>query len=354
MAQRRGLVVGWSGTLAGLGVAGATLIATVGKKPVSNPWFIAFVVVAAIGFILFVLAGLPDLAGWIAGGARGLRQIRRRPPRLITETWRYTADGARAPAANSATELLLPGTGYRMQPGERRAWVRFVVLVPCSHADPTADAQLYWPDFQQFLLKKQPVTSLVNSFTRGVPGLVWTRWHNPRGSVIDALLTPGTEDEAVASARLELPDNLPRQGRDPRYAQFILHFEPAREPASAEQMQADAAIPLPSVGPVAWTDHMLRALELAKAVAQFLSRELGLTTPGDPPVVVGFRLEAQHDLAELIDVSGLNELPGGRHRVQAIGYFVSDPDGMTAERVVQQMITDVLRYGLGAERMPVA
>lgn len=145
--------------------------------------------------------------------------------------------------------------------------------------------------------------------------------------MIDALLTPETEDQAAASARLELPDDLPRQGRDSRYALFILHFEPARKAVNADAQQRDPTDPLPTLGPVAWTDHMLRALELAKAVARFLSRDLGLSTPGEPPVVVAFRLEARQDLAELLDVSGLYELPGGRHGSQAIGYFIADHDG---------------------------
>ena len=51
----------WSGALAGLGVAAAALIATVGKKPVSNSWFILSLVAAAAATVIFVFAGLPDL-----------------------------------------------------------------------------------------------------------------------------------------------------------------------------------------------------------------------------------------------------------------------------------------------------
>jgi len=61
MANRRGPVMSWSGALAGLGVAAAALIATVGKKPVSNSWFILSLVAAAAATVIFVFAGLPDL-----------------------------------------------------------------------------------------------------------------------------------------------------------------------------------------------------------------------------------------------------------------------------------------------------
>jgi hypothetical protein len=169
----------------------------------------------------------------------------------------------------NATEVTLPGTGYRRQPGDRLPWVRFVVLMPCSQIGPDADAALIWTQFQRFLLKQQPVISLVNSLTRAVPGGMWTRWFSNSAGTLDAVLTPGTEDEAVASARLELPDGTSRHFRDQRCALLILHFEPPQKDGS----------PMPPAGPVSWTDHMLRALELPGALAQFLSGSLSLDAP---------------------------------------------------------------------------
>jgi hypothetical protein len=68
MASPRGPIMAWTGTLAGLGIAAATLIATVGKKPISNLWFIVSLVVAALAALMFVFAGLPDLVEWLTGG----------------------------------------------------------------------------------------------------------------------------------------------------------------------------------------------------------------------------------------------------------------------------------------------
>jgi Domain of unknown function (DUF4268) len=258
---------------------------------------------------------------------------------LITARWTYTSNGANAPAAMSAMEIVLPGTGYRLQPGERPAWARFGALVGCSEVSPDNGGARLWSQFQRFL-KKQPVTSLVNSLSSSGTGLTWTRWATSSPGVIDAILTPDGESQAVASARLEVPDGMSRQFRDPHSAMLIVHFEPPRKGARSV---------FPS-GPVSWTDHMLRALELPQALADFLSRGVGLAPSNAPPVTVGFRLEAQRDMAEFFDTTGLHSLPGGQHRSQAIGYFIGDRNGISAADAANRMITDVLRYALQAER----
>jgi hypothetical protein len=263
----------------------------------------------------------------------------RRAEQLITDRWNYTSNGANAPAAMSAMEIVMAGTGHRAQPGERLAWVRFVTLVGCSEISPDNGGPRLWSQFQQFL-KQQPVSSLVNGLSSSGMGLTWTRWATNSPGVIDALLTPGEEHQAVASARLEVPDGMSRQFRDPRSAMLIVHFEPPQE----------SGRPMSPAGPVSWTDHILRALELPQALAAFLSQVVGLATSGAPPITLGFRLEAQHDLAEFFDATGLHSLPGGQHKSQAIGYFIADRNGIPAADAANRMITDVLRYGLQAER----
>jgi len=257
----------------------------------------------------------------------------------MTGRWLYTSDGARARTATHAGELVIPGTGYRLQSGDRPSWVRFVVLIACSEIAPDTEAAQLWPDFVKFL-KDQPVISLVNGLTHSVPGVKWTRWATRSAGTIDAVFTTGEEKDALASARLELPDGIRRSFRDDRCALLILHFEP---PAESDN-------PMLAVGPVAWTDHMKRALELPRALNRFLAEHLGLSTSADPPVVLGFRLDTPHDLTELIDVTGLNTLPGGHHGREAIGYFIDDPAGSPAPQAVSRMIGDVPLYALQAER----
>jgi len=120
----------------------------------------------------------------------------------------------------------------------------------------------------------------------------------------------------------------------------MLHFEPP----------AHAANEIAPVGPVAWTDHIRRALELPDALNSLLTKQLNLKTHAEPPVVLGFRLETPHDLAELFDITGLTTLPEGQRKREAIGYFISDRTGAPGNEAVDRMIRDVLLYGLQTER----
>jgi hypothetical protein len=137
-----------------------------------------------------------------------------------------------------------------------------------------------------------------------------------------------------------LPDGTTRQFRDQRYVLLALHFEPPDTGKS----------PIPPAGPVAWTDHIPRALELPDAFARFLEGPLDLAPSGVLPIVLGFRLEAQRDMADLIDITGLRQLPAARHTGQAIGYFIGDRDGVSSANATTRMINDVLRYTLKVER----
>ena len=257
---------------------------------------------------------------------------------MFLSRWRYTSDGHEARAALMAMESVMPGTGFRLQPGDRPWWVRFVVLLPCSQIGPDTEPAQLGKDFVQFLLG-QPVIQLVDNMTRHERGARWTRYATYSAGAVQAVLTPGEEEEAVASARLGLPDGTRRYFHDFASAVLILHFEPPAGTANS-----------PPAGSAVWNDRLRQALDLPGALDGFLTDQLGLTTSGDPPVVLGFRFDAPHDLAELIDVSDLHELPGGQHARQAIGYLIADPDGAPSADVVERAIDDVLRYGLQSER----
>jgi hypothetical protein len=322
-----------------------------GVAAASHPaWLVACIVIAVVAAGLAVAVELPDVKMLLDGRLRIPRSRRSRvlpppapalpaPSPVMTDRWLYTSDGDRARAAMRAGELVMPGTGYRLQPGDRPPWVRFLVLIACSQIAPDTEPAQLWPDFVGFL-KDQPVISLVNGLTCSRPGVRWTRWATRSAGTIDAVFTTGEEKDALASARLELPDGTRRSFRDERCALLILHFEPPAESGNG----------MSPMGPIAWTDHMKRALELPRALNRLLTEQLGLSTSADPPVVLGFRLDAPHDLAELIDVAGLNTLPGGHHGREAIGYFIDDPAGSLAPEVISRMISDVLLYALQAER----
>jgi hypothetical protein len=317
----------------------------------SHGWFIACIVIAVVAAALAMAVELPDVKALLDGRLwiPRFRRARALPPAapapstpspVILDRWQYTSDGQKARAAMMAAESGMPGTGSRLLSGDRPPWISFVVLIPCSQIGPETEPSQLWPEFVRFL-KDQPVTSLVNSLTRPVSGVRWRRWAPGSAGNIRAVYTPGQEEEAVASARLMLPDGSLRfTASGTASAVLILHFEPPVGSSNA---------PLPA-GPVAWTDYMMRALELPNALNRLLTHRLGLSTSGDPQVVLGFRLEAPSDLTEIIDITDLTQLPGGQHGRQAIGYFIADSAGARSAEVVARVINHVLMYALQAER----
>jgi hypothetical protein len=66
------------------------------------------------------------------------------PVPAITDTWQYTTDGNDARAAMMATDTAMPGTGYRLQPGDRPPWIRFVVTIACNQIGSDADPGRMW------------------------------------------------------------------------------------------------------------------------------------------------------------------------------------------------------------------
>ena len=172
--------------------------------------------IAIVAIVLAMIVEFPDVKMLLDGHlriprfrhARALPSAAPAPPGpypVILDTWQYTSDGQKARAAMMATESGMPGTGSQLLSGDRPPWIRFVVLIPCSQIGPETEPGQLWPEFVRFL-KDQPVTSLVNSLTRPVPGVQWRRWAPGSAGNIQAVFTPGQEEEAVASARLMLPD----------------------------------------------------------------------------------------------------------------------------------------------------
>jgi len=216
--------------------------------------------------------------------------------------------------------------------------VRLVVLSACGEVSVDADGKRLWAGFEAFL-GRPPVVALIEAIV-GSTSLRWAQWATSRSSDIDAVLTPGSTDDAIASARLELPDGSHRFGRDARCATLVLHFEPTR-------LSSSPRLPVP---PDVWEERLALALELPRALSELLSGDLGLAVSGDPPVQVVARLEAQKDLAEMIDIAGMTQLPGRPNGVQAVGYFIAGADGVPAVDAATQMMTHVLRYALSITR----
>jgi hypothetical protein len=75
MAERRSAVVAWAAGISTVAAALAGIAASRGTPLLRNAWFISWLVVALVAFVLLLVAGVPDLAGW-------LRERKSRPEAL--------------------------------------------------------------------------------------------------------------------------------------------------------------------------------------------------------------------------------------------------------------------------------
>jgi hypothetical protein len=266
---------------------------------------------------------------------------------LILDSWRYTMDGAEAPALALGMEIALPGI-REWQPDYPNATVCIVVAVGCSDPSPDDDPARQWECFQSWLSAEPLVTALMYELTGVVDkDAAWWRWSATAPGVIDAVMftwregphipSPNDDDDiAVAAARLELPMGEPRLGRDGRCATLVLHVEPS-------EVDGTPAVPKP---PETWAKRVQQMLLLARGLAQLLV-ELDLIPNGNPPAQVGVQLRAMDDLEEMIDTTGRHQLLGGDDCARvATGYFISDRHGKGADDMAEVMIRDVLLYGM--------
>jgi hypothetical protein len=96
--ERRKAVVVWAAGLA----AGAGVVA--GFFQHVRGLFFAAVVIGSMAFLLLVVAGVPDLWGWLTELARTLAERRRKPHPTFTERWRHTTEGMEVPGLTITDE----------------------------------------------------------------------------------------------------------------------------------------------------------------------------------------------------------------------------------------------------------
>jgi hypothetical protein len=303
MADRRRAVAAWSGAVCAVCIGGATLIATLEKTPSANPWFAPSIGLAVVSFLILIASGVPDLYALVLDGVRSLNRVRHRQlsRTAILDRWQYTTDGARVPTLVTAMEMNLPGTGYGGSLATQQPWVRFAILIACSSVSDDVGPKALRSRFTTFL-GSPPISQLVSAVTIVDSTVKWKRRASVVGGTIDAVLVRNVDGQetVVASARLLYPDGNKYYGRDPRCAVLVLHFEPPSQ----------KIVPGTAVIPYIWWIRFFRAFLSAEILARFLSGDLGLTISGEPPAQVGCRLEAHNDLTELVDITGLESLPG--------------------------------------------
>lgn len=342
MAERRSEIMTFTGTLAGIGIAAASLIAFVSKSPlVSDTFFILSIAVTVFSATVFIMAGFSALPSWVRPN---LEAWRRPPPvgPLIDNRWRYTTDGLQAQPVTVAMEIAIPGTSPLKLPEfgvDGQPWVRCVAAVACSPISEDDDPDDHYIRFESLLFDALVMKGLIDSLTTYRGEVDWQRWAATRPGVHEAVLGTYKENVApIASAHLELPTGGPPPfGRDARYATLILYVEPRT---------ADGRPAAPQ-SPQFWNELIERALWLPRELAKLLD-DLGLQPSGAQAAKLGVRLEANRDIAEMVAMTGLHPMRGSNSNrcSQAIGYFIADPEGKSAQQAAATMRRDMLLYAL--------
>lgn len=344
MAKGRGQLIAASGIFAGLGIAAATLIGELVEHPEANLWFIASIVIAAIGFVLLVLASISGAAEWAAEPLRRRWQRLRPPHRLVTNRWQllpsWDISGRMLYWVRTAFNDAMPNQLEPLQ--DQPPWLRFVVTTACTAISPDSDKKRLRQRFEAFLAQPQ-VMSAVRSLTHVNQAARWIQWSGPGSGALDYVLSPAERDGDVA-ARLVLPYGDNPNWHDRLFAILILHVVPRDKLGQ----------PAGAVVPLIWTKRIETALELPQALAGFLSTELGSRVTGEPEANLGVTLHVARrdrlplDMTDLVDITGTRPLPGSSTS-DGTYHFQGDKRGVPAAQASSRMIRRMLRDALVVE-----
>ena len=231
-----------------------------------------------------------------------------------------------------------PGYGVR-QSHEAPPLVKIGMLVACQPIDLASSGTALRAKFLTFL-NSSAVRTLVAALTDVEPGMSWKNLagHGPR--TLEAALTAGGNpmDGVPTASALFLPPTAGESlyGRDGRAATLILYMEPRT---------ADGRVP-PASDLATWSRRFTLALAVPRAFADFLHGDLGLATSNDPPAQLGVWLESYQPLTVMVDIDGLQMLPGSSPSNQFIGWTFADSDGKPAAETARDLIVQLCEYAL--------
>ena len=260
-----------------------------------------------------------------------------RPAR--TDLWRATTDGFEVPSLMRLRDAGAPQPAFAAQHAAHpHTSVRIGALIACEplgHMLPTSELRQLFVDF----LESRAVSNLVSSVSWIEPDSSWQRWAghgrlNLEAGLVDVTLSEGAP---TTWARLLLPEvGMSSFGRDPRYAEIIIHIEP-QGPYGGNAKAGSLA---------QWHKHLTQILSLPGDLGQFLTQSLGLNTADDPPALVGVSLKALQSMFELVDITGLKPLVGSSPCPWYEGWAVADPDGQPPNKIAVELLRQMCDYTL--------
>jgi hypothetical protein len=254
------------------------------------------------------------------------------PGAATTDCWRHTTDGFEVPSLMRITHKAFSHPGYMRASPDAPPSVRIGTLMASDPLGPSPTTSELRSRFLAFLTR-QPILDLVSVLSHIDSDATWRSLAGNGRLMLEAAMMAEDQEEApVASAMLLLPEaGKSSFGSDPRCAEFVLHIEPRTKNGS----------PATAVGLAEWGGRFAGALAIPRELALFLSHDLDLATPADPPVQFGLWLNTPRSMTELVDVGNLKALPGSAQANWFTGYAVADPEGAsilaTAKDLLGQM-----------------
>jgi hypothetical protein len=259
------------------------------------------------------------------------------PGAAITDRWRYTTDGSEVPSLMRITHKAFSHHGYMRASPDTPPSLRIGTLVPCDPLGPAPTTSDLRSHFLAFLTQ-YAILDLVSVLSHIDRDAKWRSLAgNGRLMLEAAMMAEDQEQAPVASAMLLLPEaGRSSFGGDPRYAEFVLHIEPRTPDGS----------PAAPIELVQWRDRFTRALAIPQALAHFLTHDLSLATPADPPAQLGLWLNTPHTMTELVDIGNLKTLPGSAQANWFIGYVVADPEGAPSTTAAVDLLGQMCDFTL--------
>jgi hypothetical protein len=261
---------------------------------------------------------------------------------VYTDRWRATSDGFEVPALMRLRDAAPPQPVWAAQsPGDEQTSIRISALIACEPLGSKPPTSELGQSFLQFMASPD-VMNLIAAFTHLNDGGTWTRWAGNGRMMLEAGLTDvrASHDESrsiAAWARMLLPEvAMSSYGRDPRFAQLILHIEP-QEP--------DGGLPAPVDLPT-WHERFSEALHIPKALSAFLEEALGLRTSDDPAAQLGIEIKTPRSIADLVDLTGLKILEGSHQSPWYMGWTIADRVGQPPAQTAVELLRSMCDYTL--------
>lgn len=259
---------------------------------------------------------------------------------VVTDRWRYTQVGFEVSTLANIGTKGFTHPSYMRQTQEGPPAVRIGMLVACSPLGDEPTPEALRSRFRD-LLGGDRFMDLIAELTDIRPDTAWKSQPGRGRFYLEADLTGDAPAEVpVASAMLNLPiAGQSFYGRDPKCAELVVHVD----------------LPMKDGEPVIgglpeWHRRFTRALALPAELARFLEG-LGLTTSDDPPVKFAIQVQARPitaGMTEIVDVSLLRPISGGRMSVQFDGWAVAEANGKTAGAIARSLLREMCE-GMGRE-----